>query len=303
MMSLCWAGRTRSPPGLGGSSGVRRAGPEVAVDAAGGLGWSRRARSCAGIIAWSPRSGRLRTVSGVCLSVTLWPCWRSAWLGRITAGGTSESRVSFSSSVTAWKRQRSAAFSRWLWIPPGEHGGIDTTWWQFLRAPASMMVVCDVFPVQGAGRLNGFTCFSVGGRQPVGAPAGRDHESQGRWTTQQVRNLVMALGDRLTQFWFLVCDRAGEFTASFDAVLAAGIQVADSLRYPRAHCFAERFVGTLRTELTDRALIFSEHHLPTVLGKYVRPYSGRRPHRACDLRPPQRPTPDRSAPMNGSSVG
>jgi transposase InsO family protein len=113
----------------------------------------------------------------------------------------------------------------------------------------------------------------------------------GRWTTQQIRNLVMDLGERATQFRFLVRDRASQFTTSFDAVLAdVGIPVVRiPARCPRANCFAERFVRTVRAELTDRMLIGGRRHLRTVLTECVRHYNGRRPHRARNLRPP-RPT-------------
>jgi hypothetical protein len=40
----------------------------------GGIGWSRRARSCVGIVVWSPRSGHIHTVAGVHPSRTWWSC-------------------------------------------------------------------------------------------------------------------------------------------------------------------------------------------------------------------------------------
>ena len=177
-----------------------------------------------------------------------------------------------------------------LRIPPSPVRCTDATWRQFLRAQASTMLACDFFHVDCAvtlKRIYVFFVLEVSNRSVhlLGATTNPD----GQWTTQQIRNLVMDLGDRVAEFRFLVRDRASQFTASFDAVLAdVGIRVVRiPPRCPRANCFAERFVRTVRAELTDRVLIFSQRHLRVVLTEYVRHYNGRRPHRARELRPPQ----------------
>ena len=177
-----------------------------------------------------------------------------------------------------------------LRIPPAPKRRTDTTWRQFLHSQAATMLATDFFHVDCAVTLQRLYCLfvmEVGSRYVhiLGVTANPD----GPWTTQQIRNLLMDLGDRAAGFRFLVRDRAGQFTASFDAILAsAGIQaVKIPPRSPRANAHAERFVLTARTEVTDRMLIFGERHLRSVLAEYARHYNGRRPHRSRELRPPR----------------
>jgi hypothetical protein len=50
-------------------------------------------------------------------------------------------------------------------------------------------------------------------------------------------------------------------------------------------------VLTVRSEITDRMLIFGKRHLRRVLAEYTAHYNTRRPHRALQLRPPRPESP------------
>jgi len=111
--------------------------------------------------------------------------------------------------------------------------------------------------------------------------AGVTAHPDGAWTTQAARNLLMDLGQRAASVKFLIRDRAGQFTESFDTVFTAeGIRILTSPpQAPRANAICERMIGTLRRELLDRLLIVNEHHLRHVLTEYLRHYNTARPRR------------------------
>jgi transposase InsO family protein len=155
-------------------------------------------------------------------------------------------------------------------IPPAPVRNTDTSCRQFLCTQTSSMLAVDFFHVDCAVTLRRLLCLvRSGGRRPLPARLGRD-PAPGRTLDHpagpQPRD---GLGAHVARFRFLVRDRAGQFAASFDAVLAdAGIEVVKiPPRCPRANCFAERFVLTVRTEVTDRMLIFGERHLRSVLAQ------------------------------------
>jgi transposase InsO family protein len=149
------------------------------------------------------------------------------------------------------------------------------TWSQFLRSQADVLAVIE--HATRRIRILGVTLHPTG-----------------RWTTQQARNLLMDLRDQTDRVKFMIRDRGSNFTAAFDAVLAAaGIRtVLRNIQTPRMNAIAERWVGGCRRELLDRALAWNQAHLLRILRQYETHHNQHRPHRSLHGAAPLKPLPE-----------
>jgi putative transposase len=90
----------------------------------------------------------------------------------------------------------------------------------------------------------------------------------GRWGTQQARNLLLGLGERGREVQFVVHDRDTKFCRSFDDVFCSeGAEVLlTPVQAPRANAYAERWVRTVRAECLDWLLVTGRSHLEQSFG-------------------------------------
>ena len=167
------------------------------------------------------------------------------------------------------------------------------TWSQFLRSQAEAILACDFFT---AGLLDGTQAYVLAVIEHATRRIrilGVTLQPTGEWTAQHARNLMMDLGEQAHRVKFMIRDRGSNYTAAFDAVLAAaGIRtVLCNVRTPRMNAIAERWIGGCRRELLDRALIWNQGHLRRVLRQYETHHNQHWPHRSLDAAAPLKPLP------------
>ena len=162
------------------------------------------------------------------------------------------------------------------------------TWRQFLSAQAHAILAIDFVHVDTVFLRRLYVLVVIEHHRRRVHVAGITAHPTGAWVTQQARNLLMDLGNRVDRFRFLIRDRDSKFTAAFDAVfIGADIRIIRTpVRAPRANAIAERFIGTLRRECLDHLLVTGPRHLAGVLREYLAHYNTHRPHRSLDQHPP-----------------
>jgi putative transposase len=137
------------------------------------------------------------------------------------------------------------------------------SWGKFLRQQASVIIECDFFTVETLWLRRLYVLFFLElGRRRVHL-AGVTANPSGRWVEQQARNLLMTLDEQERRPLFLVRDRDGKFTRTFDEVFRSeAVRVIRApVAAPKAKAHAERWVGSVRRECLDRLLIVSRRRL------------------------------------------
>ena len=112
------------------------------------------------------------------------------------------------------------------------------TWTQFLATQARGILAVDFVHVDTVllRRINALIIIEHGSRRVH--LAGITANPDGAWTTQAARNFLMDLGQLPTSVKFLIRDRAGQFTACFDAGVHGGRH--QHSRQPAASADSER---------------------------------------------------------------
>ena len=170
------------------------------------------------------------------------------------------------------------------------------SWLTFLRNHREVIVAMDFFTVPTATFRVLYVWFAIRHSRREIVHWSVTESPMSPWVVQQLRD-AFPFDDAVGRSRYLVLDRDTIFSAAVVAAIASmGLEpTRTSYQSPWQNGVAERFVGTVRRDLLDHAIVLDDGHLRRLLREYLAHYHADRTHlgvekdapmaRPVDLRP------------------
>jgi len=168
-------------------------------------------------------------------------------------------------------------------IQPAPERGTNTPWKTFLAAHWDGLAAADFFTVEVltlGGLVRYVVFFVIKLKTRAVEIAGITSQPDEAWMTQVARNLTDARDGFLHGVQYLILDRAPLYTAAFRRLLRdSGVKPLVLPAWsPNLNAFAERFVGSAKSECLERIVPLGEGHLRAAVRAFVEHYHEERPH-------------------------
>jgi transposase InsO family protein len=174
-------------------------------------------------------------------------------------------------------------------VDPAQLRGKRTAWSTFLKAHWKILVASDFFTVE-VWRLRGLTTyyvlFVIELSTRMVKIAGVSTNPDTAWMLQVGRGLLDCEDGVLAGKHKLIIDRDTKYCAEFRNLLTnAGCDIIRlPPRSPNLNAYAERFVGSIKSECLNRLIFFGEASLRRAIREYLAHYERERNHQGMDNR-------------------
>ena len=168
-------------------------------------------------------------------------------------------------------------------IEPAPERGTKTPWKTFLAAHWDGLAAADFFTVEVltlGGLVRYVVLFVMKLKTRTVEIAGITRQPDEIWMTQVARNLTDTCDGFLRGVHDLILDRDPLYTTGFRRRLRdSGVKpLLLPARSPTLNAFAERFVGSVKSECLERLVPLGEAHLRAAVRDFVHHYHEERPH-------------------------
>jgi transposase InsO family protein len=168
-------------------------------------------------------------------------------------------------------------------IEPAPERRTKMPWKTFLAAHWDGLAAADFFTVEVltvVGLVRYVVRFVMQLKTRTVSIAGITSQPDERWMMQVARNLTDADDGVLLGMEYLILDRDPLYTAAFrDRLRDGGVKpLRLPAQSPNLNAFAERFVGSIRSECLDRMVPLGERRLRAAIRAFMDHYHEERPH-------------------------